>query len=696
MKLISLDRKIIFIILGVLIVSQLVYFHINVRSFQTSYLEAVQSNLHTVGKNLKINLEDLLRKGISIQKFFGLKPLLQEIIHETDEISFIAIHDLSGNCLYSCDRKNFYQGNGSPGQTPEKHYNNRTNDHLITFQMTGQNQTPQGVLILGMDLEKINRHVREIALDTGTIILISILAILDFLFFVIAWFITIPVQRASLDIRKVVTKGILNASISRTRIDFPDMLIQEFEKIYGRFNRKWKQIISLSSSLFPLQAEKTRNNGQLKNLASSALSIVNRYRYEQMRLVHVVPINASSLIRPALFLFVFAESLSISFLPLFARQLYHPIQYLSKDIALGLPISSFMLLTFISLPVGGILAEKIGIRKSFLTGAVISAVGLFLTGSAETILSLVAYRAIVGAGFGMVFMTAQLYIVRQTTTGNRAEGMAIFLSAFYGGTLCGSAIGGMLSDRIGFRSLFLAGAVMAILSTFFLFFITSGKSPCPAHDPINTQVCPEPRSKKTSFYRNLVTLFSDRNFSVLVLFQSIPNKICLIGFIYYLAPLFFESLGSRQSDIGRYIMLYSLIMILFSQVIARWTDRFSSPKKIIFRGGLFSGIALLPCYFFQGVFWVALGIVLLGFSHAFSVSNQAKLASQLNVVKQTGLGPGLGIYRQAERVGNVLAPVLSGALISQVGYAKALALIGAYTSFSSILFMMLFSDKKEM
>jgi len=68
----------------------------------------------------------------------------------------------------------------------------------------------------------------------------------------------------------------------------------------------------------------------------------------------------------------------------------------------------------------------------------------------------------------------------------------------------------------------------------------------------------------------------------------------------------------------------------------------------------------------------------------------------LNVVKQTGLGPGLGIYRQAERVGNVLAPVLSGALISQVGYAKALALIGAYTSFSSILFMMLFSDKKEM
>lgn len=687
MKRISLDRKIIFIILGTLIASQIIYFHINVQSFQTSYLAAVRSNLHTVGNSLRINLEDILQKGVSIRKFFGLETLLREIISETHEISFIAIHDVSGNPLYYCDRKIFHQDTGMPDPSPEGLLNSPTNDYRISFPLTGKN-SPQGVLMLGIDPEQIKRHVHEIALDTGTIILISILAILDFLFFMIARIFTIPVQRASLEIREVLANGSLHTSITRTHIDFIDSLIRQFERIQSKFSEKWKQVIQLSSPLFLLQKEKIQNSEPLKRLASEAISIISRFGWKQNSQAQTIRVPSSSLIRPALFLFVFSESLSLSFLPIFAGRLYQPMPYLSKDIALGLPISSFMLMITISLPIGGFLAEKIGLHKSFLLGAVISAAGLFLSGMAETIPSLVVYRAIAGFGFGTVFMTAQMFIVEQTTAGNRAEGMAIFLSAFYGGTLCGSAIGGMLSDWIGFRLLFLIGAAMAVSSTFFLVFISSGQSAGPVSKP-------ETHFPRTSFFQNLVTLFSDRNFSALVLFHSIPNKICLIGFIYYIAPLFFESLGSKQSDIGRYIMLYSLVMILFSQSIARWTDRFPSPKPVIFQGGLFSGIALLFCYFFHGIFWIALGIVLLGFSHAFSVSNQAKLASRLKSVNQVGLGPGLGIYRQAERIGNVLAPVLSGALISRFGYAEALALIGAYTSVSSILFVMVYADKKE-
>ncbi|MFH2067688.1 MAG: MFS transporter [Pseudomonadota bacterium] len=689
MKWISPDRKIILIILGTLLASQIIYFHINVTSFETSYLAAVRSNLNTVGNSLRINLEDILQKGVSIQKFFGLKTLLREIISETQEISFIAIYDLSGNLLYYCDRESFYPETGQSEQLAENPRNGQTGDFRISYPLTGKDSRPQGVLMLGIDPERINRHVHEIAIDTGTIILISILAILDFLFFMVAWTFTIPVQQASFEIREVTTSGVLDASITRTHIDFLDVLIRHFEKIHREFSKKWKKIMQLSSPLFLLQPETNRNSKRMKSLASNVFSIISRFGWNRNGPDQAIRVSSSSLIRPALFLFVFSESLSISFLPIFAGQLYQPMPYLSRDIAMGLPISSFMLLVTISLPIGGFLAEKIGHRKSFLVGAVISAVGLLLSGMAETIPSLVVYRAIAGFGFGTVFMTAQMFIVQQTTADNRAEGMAIFLSAFYGGTLCGSAIGGMLSDRIGFRLLFLIGAAIAVSSTLFLMFISSGTSAKPVSKP-ETSSPPQ-----TSFIQNLVTLFSDRNFAALVFFQSIPNKICLIGFVYYIAPLFLESLGSRQSDIGRYIMLYSLVMIIFSQGIAKWTDRFPSPKPFIFRGGLFSGIALLPCYFFPGVFWIALGIVLLGFSHAFSVSNQAKLASQLPSVNQAGLGPGLGIYRQAERIGNVLAPVLSGALISRFGYAGSLALIGAYAAVSSILFVMVFADKKE-
>ena len=63
------------------------------------------------------------------------------------------------------------------------------------------------------------------------------------------------------------------------------------------------------------------------------------------------------------------------------------------------------------------------------------------------------------------------------------------------------------------------------------------------------------------------------------------------------------------------------------------------------------------------------------------------LAAQLYVVRRVGLGQGLGIYRQAERIGNVLAPIITGVLIAGVGYAKSLAVIGGYTVISSLLFL---------
>jgi dipeptide/tripeptide permease len=86
---------------------------------------------------------------------------------------------------------------------------------------------------------------------------------------------------------------------------------------------------------------------------------------------------------------------------------------------------------------------------------------------------------------------------------------------------------------------------------------------------------------------------------------------------------------------------------------------------------------------------------MLGLAHTLSVANQAKLASQLKVVKEAGLGPGLGIYRQVERVGNVVAPIILGVLASYMGYAKSLALIGIYTAISSLLFLLIYKEESS-
>jgi len=193
--------------------------------------------------------------------------------------------------------------------------------------------------------------------------------------------------------------------------------------------------------------------------------------------------------------------------------------------------------------------------------------------------------------------------------------------------------------------------------------------------------------------RDFIKLLSNRNFAALTLCQSIPNKICLIGFVYYLAPLFLKSLGSSQSDIGRYIMGYSLMMILFSQTVSKWSDRHLTAKPFIFWGGVLSGLSLIPFFFFTNTWMVAIGIIMLGLSHTISVSNQAKMASHLNAVKEIGVGPGLGVYRQIERLGNVIAPILLGVMSTTFGYSKTLALIGIFTVLSSIIFQVIYREE---
>ncbi|RZB32188.1 MAG: hypothetical protein SRB1_01807, partial [Desulfobacteraceae bacterium Eth-SRB1] len=196
-------------------------------------------------------------------------------------------------------------------------------------------------------------------------------------------------------------------------------------------------------------------------------------------------------------------------------------------------------------------------------------------------------------------------------------------------------------------------------------------------------------------FKDISRLVSDRNFIALSLFQGIPNKICLIGFIYYLAPLFLKELGNSQSNTGRYIMGYSLVMILLSQTMSKWSDRHGNIKQIIVIGGVFSGIILIPFFFVNNTFMIAVGILSLGTVHSLSVPNQAKLASQLGVVQDVGLGSGIGIYRQLERIGNVLAPIILGVLASIFGFAKSLAIIGIYTAFSSLFFLLIYKDEER-
>jgi hypothetical protein len=71
---------------------------------------------------------------------------------------------------------------------------------------------------------------------------------------------------------------------------------------------------------------------------------------------------SASDIRLPLFIFVFAEELQKSFLPIFVRQLYEPIPWLSESVVISLPIALRLVIAGLAAPFSGPWSKRFGSR----------------------------------------------------------------------------------------------------------------------------------------------------------------------------------------------------------------------------------------------------------------------------------------------------------------------------------------------
>ena len=78
---------------------------------------------------------------------------------------------------------------------------------------------------------------------------------------------------------------------------------------------------------------------------------------------------------------MFSEEMSRSFLPLLAGQLFESQNtfQISSEIALGIPITLFMLVVAIVTPGAGTLTDRYGPRRIFVIGALLAVTGYALT-----------------------------------------------------------------------------------------------------------------------------------------------------------------------------------------------------------------------------------------------------------------------------------------------------------------------------
>jgi EmrB/QacA subfamily drug resistance transporter len=116
--------------------------------------------------------------------------------------------------------------------------------------------------------------------------------------------------------------------------------------------------------------------------------------------------------------------------------------------------SAYLLTSTASVPVWGRLSDLRGRRKLYLIGITIFLVGSALCGAAQSMLQLVAARAIQGLGAGCIVPIAITIIGEIYTLRERARMQAVFSGMWGVASILGPLVGGYLTDAISWRWIF--------------------------------------------------------------------------------------------------------------------------------------------------------------------------------------------------------------------------------------------------
>ena len=384
-------------------------------------------------------------------------------------------------------------------------------------------------------------------------------------------------------------------------------------------------------------------------------------------------------IRIALFLFMLAEELSRSFLPLYVRDLHAPIPGLSDTLAMGLPIALFMLLVAVFTPFAGAWADRFGSRRTLLLGTLPAVAGFAGTALAHTLGELLLWRSACALGYAVMFIGAQGFIARHTQRQDRARGMAQFVVAVVVAGLCGAPMGGILADHVGPRATFAVSAVLALAAAL-------------AAATLLPSEAPERAERRAVSLRDYALVLANRRFLALLLFSSVPTKLMLTGYLFYLVPVYLHTLGETPAAIGRIMMAYGLTIVLLGPWVSRAADRTGRHALFAGVGGLIGGAGALAVLQSPGAAAVLAGVAALGLAHALNNATQLALVPEVARAECARIGRTsvFAIYRLLERGGSVLGPVLAAAVADRFGCEAALATLGVLGLLSGAAFCAVF------
>ncbi len=156
------------------------------------------------------------------------------------------------------------------------------------------------------------------------------------------------------------------------------------------------------------------------------------------------------------------------------------IPYISHDfqsdaILLSWVVSSYLLVVAVLMIPFGRLGDILGLKKIFLLGIIVFVVASTLAAFSNSIILLIIYRSLQAVGAAMIFSTGSAIIAATNPVNQRGRAFGITTASVYFGYAAGPFLGGILTEHLGWRSMFLINIPAGVLILFLVLWKIKGE-----------------------------------------------------------------------------------------------------------------------------------------------------------------------------------------------------------------------------
>ena len=355
----------------------------------------------------------------------------------------------------------------------------------------------------------------------------------------------------------------------------------------------------------------------------------------------------------SIILVVFIDLLGFSLiLPLLP---YYAKTFNANQTTTGILIASYAVMQLIGAPILGRLSDRFGRRPILLLSVFGTFLGFLLLGFANALWMLFASRIIDGLTGGNLSV-AQAYISDVTDAKDRSKGLGMIGAAFGLGFIIGPVTGGLLSQW-GYAVPAFAAATISFLNLILIYAW------------LPESLTAEKRSQMAE-KRPAITLNA-----LLVAFQRpFTGSILITRFFFGLAFAIFQTIFSLYAlakfnltarDTG-FVLTYVGVLSVIVQgfLVGRLTNRFRE-DILITASVVLMGISLLGWALAPSLLW--LYIIMTPTALSGGLLNTLLSSTLTKAVAPQEIGGILGLSASVESSTRIIAPLLGGVLLQQIG-----------------------------